>query len=49
MSTSFGGPKEIRTPDLQFRKLALYPTELWVRSFIIVDYFGIVKVKKRAT
>lgn len=35
-SLSYGAPNTIRTYDLQFRKLLLYPAELWARS---IDYF----------
>jgi hypothetical protein len=31
-----GGAGEIRTPDTQFRKLLLYPSELQPRMFLIL-------------
>ena len=36
----FGRPEEIRTPDLKFRKLAFYPTEL---RAVLVYYILLLK------
>ena len=30
----YGAPRGNWTPDLQFRKLSLYPTELWTQVYI---------------
>ena len=39
--SEFGVPEGNRTPDLQFRKLSLYPTELLahIMPFIVTYYF----------
>ena len=37
----FGAPRGIRTPDPQFRKLLLYPAELWMHSVTIITRFAL--------
>lgn len=39
----YGGPEEIRTPGLWFRKPTLYPTELRVRLYTVHSFLAFVK------